>query len=825
MTANFHRLVPLAGYPLVMLMLGLAWWNPKLLPQADPVDLVVVMDESDSMDPAFVDHAWSELRRLQSILPTGGDFCLIRFADRPREEIAKIAWSDAALQRLLLQPAPPRTLALNTQATALTDALKPAVEKFVPEHTGVILLLSDGRDNVSNDAPVLPDSASNKTLFWHSPANKGQSHALKIASVNAPARVRPNLTFQVSALIASINNGEGILSLELDGRHLTEQSVDLSQQDHRVHRFQLSIQTTGAHRLDLLLSDTQGRQLDSRLHYFETVKDRQLLYLSNQSNPSLEPALLEQNGWQVTHLRPEQLNNPGVFNESSLLLLDDIAIHELAAPLWDSVTESVEQRGMGLVVLGGPNSFGSGGYRHSPLEHLLPVTAESARPEPATAFIFLVDKSGSMDVSANQPHSRLATAFRAVAESARSLRSGDSVGLIAFDSNPQMLLPLQATAEPHILLSQTWQVNPSGGTQLEPALHAALIQLESAKVKKRFLILVTDGFVEKESLVSLAADLQQTGVTLIALAIGEDADLFVLEQLAAVSNGQVLRVNEIAELPKFMRQSLEQQRQSWQVNEAQPQTLLSLPFIETTPASWEPVQGYQVSRIKPEATRYVSTIEGDPLLAVAQAGTGRVAALPGGPLYSSGSTEVMQSLLSWVDTQLENPRLQLSHRSQAGRLLIRLDALDSTDNWSRSPHAELTLKTPAGIQEKYRLPLTAPGRYAKEIKAPVSGLYQAQVMVNGDQIRQLIHHVEDLESADTPTAVWLQEGIEQKNVHLWSEQALLQYLEKVKRHTGVREIWLALGLSVFLFIVLHERRAGMSRILSIIRRDHSIGKT
>ena len=817
---RLQRLVPYLGYPMVMLLLGLAWWNPLLWSEQTPIDLLVLMDESNSVDPVFSNQQWRQLHRLVPLLPPASEFALIRFADRAREEISKSAWTDEELRQSLQRSEPPRHLALDPQYTAISRALELAMMRFDRNRPGAILLLSDGRENVSQSPPPLPEDDRDKIIFWSSPTEP--SAGARITSLNAPTRVRPGAEFMVSLAIDSDTARSATLNVKLNDRQVRQQTLQLPSQGYQVVRLRLTAPATGLYRLTLQLHRSDGRLLAERVHAFEAVEARRLLYLSHQTEPILDLGPLARQGWRTIPQRPDQMTEPASFRDASLVLLQDIAVQEMPARMWQALADAVTNWGTGLVVLGGPHSFGSGAYRHSHLEELLPVTAESARPEPAAAFLFLVDKSGSMDDSATQPQSRLATALRAIEESSASLRPRDYVGVIAFDRDIQTLLPLQAHGDPRQLLQQDWHLSPSGGTRLAPALDAALAQLSQVEVEKRFLILITDGFVKRELPPALLSTLRDSKISLIALAIGAEADFKVLEQLAATGHGRVLRVDRTAEIPYFMRHELEQQRHSWQTSEATPRTLRNLPFLESTPRHWQTIKGYQLTRPKPLAIDYIATQEGDPLLAVSEAGTARVVALPGGPLLPAEGSEIMTNLLTWADRQLEHPRLHLSHVDRAGVLQLRLDAVDSEGQWNLTPYAHLSLQTPAGLLESHELPLIAPGRYEKSIPVPVSGTYLARLEVNGERLSQIIDHTGNLENSVTPVAPWLLRGLERHDIRPWSETALRDFMTDTRHHLPLRELWLFCGLALFISIIVHERRAGLGKYLAISRGGRKV---
>ena len=58
----------------------------------------------------------------------------------------------------------------------------------------------------------------------------------------------------------------------------------------------------------------------------------------------------------------------------------------------------VREQGGGLVMFGGENSFGSGGYFESPIDGLLPVSMElkADHRKLAVAMAIVMDRSGSM---------------------------------------------------------------------------------------------------------------------------------------------------------------------------------------------------------------------------------------------------------------------------------------------------------------------------------------------------------------------------------------------------------------------------------------------
>ena len=141
-------------------------------------------------------------------------------------------------------------------------------------------------------------------------------------------------------------------------------------------------------------------------------------------------------------------------------------------------------------------------------------------------------------------------------------------------------------------MAAPWPARPRGGTRLAPALDLAITRLEGSPPGRRFLVLVTDGFVVDGEDAALL-DRMARADELVALAVGPDADLAALGRLAQAGRGEVLRVAEAAELPSLMRSSLESRRAPVERGRLRVRERSALPFrLQRRPAGrrWRPTQ-------------------------------------------------------------------------------------------------------------------------------------------------------------------------------------------------------------------------------------------
>ena len=792
-------------YAVILLLLALAAWNPTLPDARSPVDLMLVMDESASIDRNHNDRLWTSFLRHGKSLPAGSRVSLIRFADRAGLEVPWTAIEHADFAKLSQHQQPPRQHYLDRGASDIRSAVSLALQQASPDRHSLIIISSDGKETGDAQSTVVPVFAQSSNFsFFHVRANQGQAPAgVEIDSIDMPSRVAAGQSLPISIAIRSSREGEASLEIIHNRKTAIKQDLALQPGALSVLNYALALDQPGTQTLEFLIHDREQNIIDKRERVVDVSSGGRLLYIGTSPTDATSSLALPQ-GWQTVGLQPGQ---PGhgetFFNQYDVVLLDDLEASSINPVLTRNLQTSVQQSATGLIVIGGPRSFGSGGYRHSQLEEMLPVTAESSRKLPASAFLFLVDKSGSMDASNNR-QSRLADAFRAVLESAKSIRPGDESALLAFDRDVQVLLPLRQRADLKSELDRPWSIQASGGTRLAPALNEATALLASSDSEQRFLILVTDGIVELENIGQLVSALQQASIRLIALATGDDANLASLRQLAHGSGGQVLQITDSAELPRFMRQQLEKSQYSWSDIPVTPQTILDPPFIDEDIRDWKSLQGYQITRSKPGARVYLASPQGDPLLALGRYGAGRVAALPGGMLETRSGDKLSQALIGWMNNRRQNPDLQLSHHYASARLTLVVDAIAADNSWQSTTPAQVILTNPAGIGQQQSMELEAPGRFSAVMEAPGAGVYTADIIIGDQQARFSLYLKNDAERMQRSIAPWFQQALDSGAIIPWTETDFADALSASRAGYETGPWWLLLALLTFIGLMALE---------------------
>lgn len=802
--AGFYPRAALFGLLLVALADPSVPW-PGSVPA-----VFVLLDDSASM-AGGLEALWPGLARQLSGLPEATSLSLIRFAAIPRVELPPQPAGAPDAVSLLRSPAYPRRLPLDRGATDLAAALETALRAVTPGQAAAFLLASDLRQSRGDAEPWLETArrAGVPVYALPPPAVEGDG---RILDVQHPEAFHSGETGPLAVRLAGPPSGTGVLSWRLNGQPQGGLAVAFSANGESTVELRAGPCPPGDCRVDLALElpgdPSPGN--NARTVLIQVPEPRPVLYAATGTRPMADG--LERSGRMVRRVAPEDFpRDPAALEGYAAVVLDDLPLESLPPPSRAALAEAVRRQGLGLLVLGGPHGFGRGGYRHSDLEDLLPVLAEGGDIRSAASVLFLLDKSGSMDAQGGVAGG-FAMARRAVLETLKGLWRQDRVGITVFDAGVREVLPLGVHADPERALDSALALAPSGGTRLAPALAAAVDRLSRADTRQRLLILVSDGRFVDGDFAGVERKLAEGSIEFIALAVGEEAALPALERLAGAGKGRVLRVGRTAELPRLMRGEVESERAAVETGPALPEAIRPLPFPVGGAAlpAWF---AYAVTTARPEATVYLRSGKGDPLLAEWQVLAGRVLAVPGGladwaPAWLARPDfgRLAAGLVDRVSAATADPGLSLRARSQPGRLEFEIDALAAGQmEWADAPAAEVLVTGPSGMPASIGVPAAAPGLYRGSVPAGLPGIYRLAATVGSRRAVVSVVYGMD-EEADFS-------GEGEIAARRWMERGLIEFLPDGGiaglaapfRAVSLRPLLLGIAGIAYLLLIIFER--------------------
>lgn len=447
------------------------------------------------------------------------------------------------------------------------------------------------------------------------------------------------------------------------------------------------------------------------------------------------PAALRSAGMDVEVVSAEGLRAELLWLQAfDLIVLQNVGADAVPERTQEALVSYVSQLGGGLIMVGGPESFGAGGWKGSTLEPILPVLLDL--PErlvvPAMAVVLVIDNSGSMNRSVmGSDRSQMQIAGEGAAAAVLSMDKTDLVGVISFNSDYTVEIPLGPNTDPKAAAEKIRSIGADGGTFLPPALEQAQKQLRSSQAEIKHIIVLSDGVsMGKERLNALAQSVARDNVRLTTIAVGDDSDGKVMADMASIGGGQFYRVTDPSTLPRIFLRAVR---------------IVRSPLIRETPftpvpispgspvleglGTLPPLGGLVLTQPRAEPT-VVSVLVapsragtiggGEPVLSYWSAGLGRVAAFTSDAhRWAAGWVASSEGVYAGFWTQLvrtvarpPTSRTQILTLDAAGdRITARLEATSDDGRPLDLLDVPASIYSPSGRRLDLRLQQIGPGQY------------------------------------------------------------------------------------------------------------------
>lgn len=182
--------------------------------------------------------------------------------------------------------------------------------------------------------------------------------------------------------------------------------------------------------------------------------------------------------------------------------------------------------------------------RHALLMLLPPPATALEGVRPPRELLFVLDTSGSMGGQS------ILQAKAALSRALDSLRPGDRFNIIEFNNRYSMLFASSVAASPnHLGQAKAWlsRLQAGGGTEMAPALAAALAQARVAGYLRQ-VVFLTDGAVSNEAeLFALIAD-KLGSARLFTMGIGSAPNGHFMRGAAQAGRGSFVHIGAIAQV-------------------------------------------------------------------------------------------------------------------------------------------------------------------------------------------------------------------------------------------------------------------------------------
>lgn len=719
--------------------------------------VIALLDVSDSARQlAFPDGAQEYASTLRAWLERSRD------TRRPDDLFGVVAFdaSRAAMLAPAARDAGDLDLSLSLrEGTNIEEALRFANAMFPPGASRRLLLVSDGVETSGDALAAARDLASGPaaTPVDVLPLAYAPQREALVEALDAPPSAARDSIVPVRVTLRATARTGGTLRLLLEGRPASEDRRVEFGPGRTVETFQVRLADRRVNRFEAVFepdADADGAPINDRVaannraEAFTISPGRgTVLLVDGVSDASPSGAgrtlarAIAQAGIDVEVISPREIPADLLSLQNyDLVALQNVAADDVPSGVQQLLADAVTRTGSGLVMIGGPDSFGAGAWKGSPIEPILPVTLDL--PEqlivPPAAIVIVLDSSGSMAMPVlGSGRSQQDIANEGAARAVLSLDEQDLVGVLEFNNSTRFVLPLGPNRDPRAAAQRVRSIIPGGGTNLYPAIAQAGDALAQVEAQVKHVIVLTDGIAIGSPRVGFEAAerMRDQGITISTIAVGDGADTDTLQEIARRGGGAFYRVIDPNTLPRiFLRETRVVRKPLLREGEFTPAlTPSGSPITAGMPERTPPLFGYVLTQRREgaQATYAIDSPSGEPILAHWNAGLGRVAAFTSDAhdnwarawLGWPGYAQMWTQLVRTVARPPSSRAYELTSDVVGDALTLRLDARDDDGRPLDLLTVPGVVYRPDGTRDDIALTQTAPGVYEARTPAPESGAY------------------------------------------------------------------------------------------------------
>jgi Ca-activated chloride channel family protein len=613
---------------------------------------------------------------------------------------------------------------------------------------GKVALVTDGwqnRGEADNAVGLLRAAGIQLEIF--TPPGAGSVPNISMTELNLPPALEKAEPFSLSVTMTNLNPSPaaGTISLFRNGALADSRMVTLAPGQSR-YDFPVRTEQSGliSYRAEFTPANPAldiFREDDSLQGWVGIGAQRKILILSDSArDANYLASVVRGMGFQGSLVILNGHEYTGSPQGYDAVILNNVPRNQLAPAVQSTLVQYVTGGGA-LAMVGGDQSFGLGGYENSAIARIMPVVMKPPQRHMRTrALVLIIDKSGSMG-----RHDKLTYAKMAAQTVLKTLKDDDLVGVIGFDVQPFVVVPLEPLQEVRPYFDQLVdRLKPQGRTYLLPALEEAERTLVQSGAAIKHVVILTDGETggTPEMYYDLVSSMRhQAGSTISTIAIGREANLPLLQAISKYGGGGFYQTDSPENLPELFVEDVQQRSADT--------TLVEKEFVPHG-VSPDPVLRELAGRQLPALKGFVSTGlkqgadlslfvnsngKQNPIVASWKAGAGKTLAVTTdasgrwsslwiqngvfGPLW--------ERLLGWLapHNPTENFGVALGYRS--GRIQVNLTDYSPKSALSNSQVMAI-VTAPDGAKYSTALSREAPGELSGSIEAPRAGTYNIQLM-------------------------------------------------------------------------------------------------
>ncbi len=439
------------------LLLLLALTGPEVNLGGEGLDVIVVVDRSRSMTDAAGKNAVELIENLDRNRGAGDRVGIVAFGSWA--EVERLP-SQQALQRGFEKK-------VSDSGSDLNAAILTALSLVDKNRPARILVLSDGEANGADPRAAARRSREDGVPVDYRVYARPRGGDIAVDALTLPRTTAPREPFQFTVRIFADRDASATVEVSRDGKRFASREVRLVAGSNAVafrdlleeggfytYEAKISVaddpvpennQGTGVVRVDtgpkLLVLNADG-QTDNLVKAIRAAKV-EVDVAAAKSHPLTQDAL----------------------DPYRAVILENVPADDLGRLKMERLAQFAEDLGGGVMLTGGEQSFGNGGYYKSPLEEVLPVSMElrEEHRKLRVAIAVVLDQSGSMSAPVEGGRTKMDLANLGASEVVRMLSAQDMVSVISVNTRAHIVQELAKVESPEVIAARVSKISSGGG--------------------------------------------------------------------------------------------------------------------------------------------------------------------------------------------------------------------------------------------------------------------------------------------------------------------------------------------------------------------------
>ncbi len=721
----------------ILLSLIAALAGAELVKVNDRLAVFFLLDRSNSIPEEQRIASEATVKRLSDAFMTEKDEAgVIAFGEEPSIELTV-----------------GKTLELNQvqsfvggEQTDMAAAIRLALAAFPQGYMRRIVLLSDGNETRGSSLEETKLARASGAAVDVIPVRTGGSGEVRVREVTAPSHVNTDEPFKLQVVVESDHDTDATLRLYQrvrEGARLLQSAKVTLQRGDNAFLMPQELGTSGFYEYEAIVeadSDTIAANNEGRA--FTIIQgEPTVLYVDADPEHSrfLQPALEEEG---VNVVRTDVGSMPGTLAQLQnydSVVLSDVSATDLSTDQLNALEAMVRDLGVGLVMIGGPDSFGPGGYFNSPVERALPVSMDLKQRKvmPQGALVLILHTCEFPD--GNAWARKIALAALDV------LSSQDLMGALAYDwqAGESWLYELQLVGDKTMMRAalNTTQIGDMPGVEgtLQMAYDALAAPECTASVKR--IIIISDGDPGPPTM-GLLKKLAAASIAVSTVCINphRSNDQDMLKWIAYNTGGNYYFVNNPAKLPQIFTKEAAVVKRAMLIEEPfTPRPQYDSEILRgLRPDDLPPLLGYVATTPKENSIVSLVSHEDDPVLAQWRYGLGKSVAFTSDVtnrwaadwIQWDGFNRFWSQAVRWTLRETAPSNFTVETRVRDGKGYVRIDAVDDQGHFVNflRPEGVVTGPAPDFTRADLTLSQTGPGIYEGTFPLDNPGMYMVNIV-------------------------------------------------------------------------------------------------